>query len=105
MTPVRTAHRPPQAKAALSEIETVARGAPHAVVGHPAQVALVDSAAQDELFDQMAHGVVGQRADERGARPKQRRKPRATLYSPPPSQTSNERVVRELDLRRGRVAA
>ena len=27
------------------------------------------------------------------SRPKQRFKPRATLYSPPPSQTSNERVV------------
>ena len=38
-----------------------------AVVGHPAQVALVDAAAQDELLDETADGVVGERADERRA--------------------------------------
>ena len=48
-----------------------------------------------QVFDQPADGrVVGQRAVTMAVfRPKQRRRPRATLYSPPPSHTLNCRAV------------
>ena len=88
---VGAADRAAHAEAALGEVEAVARGPADAVVGHPAQVALVDAAAQDELLDQAADRVVGERADQRrcaGRSSAAGRAPRCTRRRPPRRRTS-----------------
>ena len=67
MAAVGAADRAPHAEAALGEVQAVAHRPADAVVGRPAHVALVDAAAQDELFDQATDGVVGERAHHGGA--------------------------------------
>ncbi len=54
---------------------------------------LVDAALIHQILDKAAHGVVGEGRDHGGVQTKTAFQPARTLYSPPPSQTSNERVV------------
>ena len=56
------------AEAALGEVEPVAHLAPHAVVGDPAEMCPLDAALVDEVVDQPADGVVGERRHDRGAK-------------------------------------
>ena len=78
------------AEAALGEVQAVAHGAADAVVRHPADQRRVDPALRGS-----GPRPAGRPRCPRSAvtiavrRPKQRRSPRATLYSPPPSQTRN----------------
>ena len=61
---------------------------------HPADVDLVDAALVDEVLDQAADGVVGEGGDDGGVAGRSSAcRPRATLYSPPPSQTWKARAV------------
>ena len=55
------------AEAALGKVEAVADGAAHAVVGNPFEQGSIHAALQDEVFDQAADGVVGQRGGDGGA--------------------------------------
>ncbi len=66
---VGAADRGAHAEAALGEVEAVPDAAADAVVGHPAHVALVDAALQDQVFEQAADRVVDERAHERRAQP------------------------------------
>ena len=58
----------------------------------PTRTRLVHAALVDEVLHQAAHRVVDQRRHHRRVQPKQRLRPRATLYLPPPSHTWNARV-------------
>ena len=55
------------AEAALGEVEAVADGAAHAVVGDPAKQGSIDAALEDEVFNEAAHGVVGECCGDGGA--------------------------------------
>ena len=67
---VGAAQRGAHAEAALGEVEAIADGAADAVVLHPLQMRLVDAALVDEVFDEAANGVVGERGDDGGAQAK-----------------------------------
>ena len=82
------------AEAALGEVQAVADGAADAVVVAPLDELRVDAALEDEVFDEAADLVVRERGDDRGAEAERARRPPVTLYSPPPSQAANWRVVR-----------
>src|SRR5947207_15863976 len=55
---IRAANRSPQAKAAFGEIKTVANFSSYAIKLHPARMALIHSTLIDQVFHQMAHGIV-----------------------------------------------
>ena len=57
----------PDAEAAFGEVEPVAHLAPDAVVRKPAEVRLLDAALVDQILDQAADGVVGERGHDRRA--------------------------------------
>ncbi len=59
----------PHPEAALGEVEAVPDGAPDAVVGHPADVGRVDAPLVDEVLEEVAHRVVHEGGDHRGALP------------------------------------
>jgi len=61
--------RPAHAEAALGEVQPVAHPAPDPVVGHPCDERGVQTAGQDEVFNQAANLVVRQSCDDRGAQP------------------------------------
>ncbi len=67
VAPVGAADRAADAKAPLGEVETVADAAPDPVVGDEAQVRRVNAALEDQVFDEPAHGVVGERRHYRRA--------------------------------------
>ncbi len=78
------------AEAALREVQAVAHRPPDAVVRHPAHERLVHAALADEVLDQPADRRCRRARVTIAVRcPKQRARPRATLYSPPPSQARN----------------
>ena len=64
---VGAAGRGAHAEAALSKVEAVADGAADAVVRNPADERSIDAALQDEVFDEAADGVVGERGGDGGA--------------------------------------
>ena len=49
-----------EAESAFGEVEAVANGATHAVVGDPAKERGIDAALEDEVFDETAYGVFGE---------------------------------------------
>ena len=55
------------AEAALGKVEPVAHRAAHAVVWNPVEQRVIDAALQDEVFDQPADGVIGERGGNGGA--------------------------------------
>ncbi len=55
------------AVAALSKVEAVAHGAAHAVVRNPSDERSIDAALQNEVLDQAADGIVGERSGDGGA--------------------------------------
>ena len=59
----------PNAEAALNEVQPVPHASADTVVGHPAHVGLVDTALQDQIFEQPPDRVVRERGDNRGAKP------------------------------------
>src|SRR6266850_528790 len=63
VTAVRASERGAYAETSLGEIEAVTRATADAVVSNPADPREVDSALQDEIFDQPADGIVDQRGD------------------------------------------
>ena len=64
---VGAAGRGAHAEAALSKVEAVANGAADAVIRNPADERSIDAALQDEVFNQAADGVVGERGGDGGA--------------------------------------
>src|SRR6185295_4118829 len=56
---IRHAHRAANAEPALGEVQSVAHGAPDAVIGTPLDEPGIDTALQDEIFDETAHVIVG----------------------------------------------
>ena len=64
---VRAAGGGAEAEAALGEVEAVADGAAHAVVGNPFEQGCVDAALEDEVFNQAADGVIGESGSDGGA--------------------------------------
>ena len=67
MAAVGDADRAADAEAALGEVQAVADRAADAVVRHPADERGVDAALQDEVLDEPADLVVGERGDDGGA--------------------------------------
>ena len=67
MAPVGDTDRPAQAEAALGEVQPVAHRSSDAVVGHPPDEGGVQAAGEDEVLDQVADLVVGQRRDNGAA--------------------------------------
>ena len=59
-----------QAEAALGEVEAVAHCAADAVVRDPADERGIDAALENEVFDEAADGVVGERGGDGGAQAK-----------------------------------
>ena len=55
------------AESALGEVEAVAHGAADAVVRNPVEQGGIDAALQDEVFNEAADGVVGERGGDGGA--------------------------------------
>ena len=66
---VGDADRAANAEAALGEVQPVAHLAPDAVVGDPAEVGSLDATLVDEVVDQPADGIVGERRHDRRAEP------------------------------------
>ena len=66
--PVRTPHGPPTPNPRSVKFSPF-RTAPDTVVRHPADVREVDAALEHQVFDEAAHGVVGQRGDDRRPHP------------------------------------
>ena len=64
---VGTAGGSAHAKAALSKVEAVAHGAADAIVRDPADERGIDAALEDEVLDEAADGVVGERGGDGGA--------------------------------------
>ena len=60
VTAIGTAEGGAYAETAFGEIQSVAHGAAHAIVGNPAHVFLADAALQHEIFYQPADGIVGE---------------------------------------------
>ena len=58
---IGAAHGTTHPEAPLGEVETVAYLPPDAVVGHPGQMCPLDAALIDQILDQAADGVVGER--------------------------------------------
>ncbi len=56
-----------QAKAALGKVEAVAHGAADAIVRNPADKRSVHAAFEDEVLDETADGIVGERGGHGGA--------------------------------------
>jgi hypothetical protein len=67
---VRTADGSANAEAALGEVESVANLSSYAVIRDPSEQGSVNAALQDEVFDEAADGVVGQRGRNGGAQAK-----------------------------------
>ena len=67
MTAVGATDRAAHAEAALGEVESVAHRPPHPVVRCPAEMGAVDAALVEEILDQPADLVVGERGHVRGA--------------------------------------
>ena len=89
-TPTRAA----DAEAALGEVEPVAHRAADAVDGTQ-RISDVSTPPWRTKSSSSRPTSLSAKAVTTAVRsPKQRRSPRATLYSPPPSQTRNERAVR-----------
>ena len=65
VTAVAATQRRAYAKPALRKVQPVAHRAPDAVVLHPLHVRLVHAALQHQVFDQPAHGIIGQRGHHR----------------------------------------
>ena len=55
------------AEAALSKVEAVAHGAADAVVRNPADERRIDAALENEVFNEAADGIVGERGGDGGA--------------------------------------
>ncbi len=53
--------------AALGKVEAVADGAADAIVGNPFEQGSIDAALENEVFDQAADGVFGERGGDGGA--------------------------------------
>ena len=64
---VRAANGGAQAEAALGKVEAVAHGAADTIVGNPADKRSVDAAFEDEVLDEAADGIVGERGGYSGA--------------------------------------
>ena len=65
----------PDAEAALDEVQAVADASPDAVVGEPRDVGGVDASLEDQVLQQAAERVVGERRDDRSAEPEAPPKP------------------------------
>ncbi len=65
----------PDAEAALDEIQAVADASPDAVVGEPCDVRGVDASLEDQVLEQAADRIVGERRDDRGTEPEAPPKP------------------------------
>ena len=93
VSPVRTAHTGTQPKAALSKVQPIAHRPAHTVVGHPANQRAVHPPCSIKSSTSRPTGFSASAVTIAVRMPKQRRSPRATLYSPPPSHTASVRVV------------
>jgi len=80
---VGDAHRAAHAEAALGEVQPLRVTRPTPSNGSHLMNS-VSTPLQNEILEQPAHVVVRERGADAVLRPKQRRRPRATLYSPPP---------------------
>ncbi len=81
------------AEAALSKVEAVAHGAADAVVRDPPESEVSTPPWRMKSSTRRPTGLSASAVAMAVRRPKQRRRPRATLYSPPPSHTWKWRVV------------
>ena len=91
---VGDAHRAAHAEAALGEVEAVADGAADAVEGDPPDERVSTPPCRMKSSISRPTSLSAKAVTTAVRLPKQRRRPRATLYSPPPSQTRNLRAVR-----------
>src|ERR1700682_1641908 len=64
MTSIRASYGGTETESAFCEIQTVAHGAPDAIVRHPLDVRLVYSTLINQILDQSAHWIVGQRRNQ-----------------------------------------
>ena len=62
---VRASDRGARAETPLGEVQPVAHSPSHAVIFHPLHVRLVDAALIDQVLNQTAHGIVGERGHDR----------------------------------------
>src|SRR6266404_1449796 len=65
MAAIGTSQRRAHAEAALGEVESVAHGAPDAVVLHPFHMGLVHTTLKDEILDQASHRIIGEGRNQR----------------------------------------
>src|SRR5262245_66264566 len=65
VTAVRASDRRARAETPLGEVQPVAHGPSHAVIFHPLYMRLVDPALIDQVLNQTAHGIVGERGHDR----------------------------------------
>ena len=89
VTAVGDADRAAYTEAALGEVEPVADGAADAVVRRPTGLVRSTPPWQIRSSTSRPTSLSASAVTTAVRRPKQRRSPRATLYSPPPSQTWN----------------
>jgi hypothetical protein len=100
VTAIRAAKGAANAESALGEVETISRDAADAVVGDPADIRLVDPTLVDEILDEPADRVVGERGDDGRFQPEATPEPagHVVLAAPLPnfeaSRRRNPRVAR-----------